>query len=53
MALGQLMCKGLLQEYTTFTAVPSSCLVSQPLELVADTRDTSKRAKEGFSLSNM
>ena len=52
MALGQLTCNGLVQEYT-FTAVPSSCLVSQPLELVADTRDTSKRAKEGFSLSNM
>lgn len=52
MALGRLTCEGLLQEHDTFTAVPSSCLVSQPLEQVADTRDTSKGAKEGFSLSS-
>lgn len=52
MALGQLMSKGLLQEHNTVTAVPSSCLASQPLELVADTRDTSKGDEEGFRLSS-
>lgn len=53
MALGWLTCKRLLQEHDTFAAVPSSCLVSQPPEPVADTRGTSKGAEEGFSLSNV
>lgn len=53
MALGRLECEGLLQEHTTLTAGPSSRLVSQPLEVVADTRDTSKGTEEGFSLSNV
>lgn len=53
MALGWLECKGLLQKHTTFTAVPSSCLASQPLELVAGTRDSSKGAEEGFGLSSV
>lgn len=49
----QLMCKELFQEQDTFTDVPSSHLLSQPLELVADTRDTSKGAEKGLHLSNM
>lgn len=52
MALGRLMCRGLLQEHNPVTAVPSSCLASQTLELVAYTTDTSKGAEEGFRLSS-